>query len=152
MKIIIGICLVLLSTLVGKHYTEKYVYAEKYLVDLSAFNKDLCANLNYKKSSVKEVALKEYASSCFNDTLSSFVSGEELSLPKFLSDEDKSFVADYFSKIGSGNVLAEKEFLSFADGVIADKLNEWSKKANSYGSLGTKLGFAAGLAAFIVII
>ena len=73
-------------------------------------------------------------------------------IPKYLDEGQVKFLKEYLSGIGRNNESAEKAFLSYSEREIVKILDECADKNKKYGSLGLKLGFAAGAAAFILII
>lgn len=153
MKLVIGICLIAICTYTGKKFTEKYNKSKGYFEAFAAFIKCLDVNLSFKKNGVREISLSEkYDSEEFNDTIMSFSVGEEIKIPNYISENEKNFVRSFFSKLGYGNLYAEKEFLAFSNEKIIEYVANYKKKCADYGALGLKLGFAVGMAAFIVII
>lgn len=151
MKTALGIIFIVLGSFIGKKTTDKYLQAQKYFCALTDFNRNLISNLEYKRESVKTLAKKNYGFADFDKTVGS-VFEEELFIPKYLDEGQVKFLKEYLSGIGRNNESAEKAFLSYSEREIVKILDECADKNKKYGSLGLKLGFAAGAAAFILII
>ena len=153
MKIVFGVIFLVLGSFIGKKATDKYLQAKKYFAAFANFNRNLISNLEYKRESVKTLATINYCFTDFEKTVkSAFCENEEIFIPKYLDEIQVKTVKDYLDEVGRNNENAERAFLTYYDGEIVKILNECTDKNKKYGSLGLKLGFAAGAAAFILII
>ena len=154
MKILLGIIFMAVGVLVGKNSTDKYSSASKYYSSMLEFNRDLISNLEYKRVSVHALIKdKKYFSEDFSKTLNSaFGNDEDIFLPKYLDDAEKQQINDYLNNIGKSTKDAELQFLKFAEHDILKSVNKYAEENKKYGDLGIKLGFAAGAAAFILIL
>ena len=153
MKIVFGVIFMALGSFIGKRVTDKYLQAKKYMSALASFNRALISNLGYKRETVKTLAQNSYGFADFDKTLASaFCEDGDIYTPNYLNKVQAEFVRDYLNGVGRSNESGEKAFLSYSEGEIVKILAECEDKNKKYGSLGLKLGFAAGAAAFILII
>lgn len=154
MNVLVGLFALIALTYAGKKYSEKLNKRFEYYESFLLFSRDMVANAEYKKDSVKNIALNEYPSRDFMRTLSSeglFV-GENAYFPTYLQNSEKKFAKDYFTGSGKNVGKAAKDFLTYADEVIEKKYDECKEKKSKYSVLGVKLGFAFGAMIFILVL
>lgn len=154
MNVIFGILALVALTYAGKKYSDKFKKRREYYYSFLSFSRDMIANAEYKKDSVKNVALNEYSSEDFMRTLSSegLFTGEGAYFPPYLQKSEKEFAKNYFLTAGKNVGKAEKDFLAYADEVIKRKYEECNDKDSKYSVLGVKLGFAFGAMIFILVL
>ena len=105
------------------------------LLDFTTANQDFRATLNSFK--------------CFKaNTLNTL----DLYFPLWANEEDKQFLNDYFISLGKGNADAEMENILYFEEQIKEKLKKIEDKSSKFSNLGQKLGFAVGMAIFIIIL
>lgn len=153
MKTVLGILFIAVGAFIGKRATDKYSVKLKYFQSMLEFNRETLKNLSYLKESLIELSKTEYPSAEFDETLkSAFVAEKEILLPDYLDESESRFVRNYFQKIGKNVESAEFAFLRYSECEIEKLVEKYSQENKKYGSLGLKLGVAAGAAAFIVIL
>ena len=154
MNVLVGILALVALTYAGKKYSDKFKKRREYYESFLSFSRDMMANAEYKKDSVKSVALNEYPSEDFMRTLSSdgLFTGEGAYFPTYIQMSEREFAKNYFLTAGRNVGKAEKDFLAYADEVIKKKYEECKYKDSKYSVLGVKLGFAFGAMIFILVL
>ena len=105
------------------------------LLDFTTNNQDFKATLN---------SFKCFTANSLNDF--------DLHYPLWANEEDKQFIDDYFTNLGKGNTDAEMENILYFEELIKEKLKKITDKSSRFSNLGQKLGFAVGMAIFIIIL
>lgn len=158
-KLFIGIAIILTCTSFGKGYTIKYSKSVKYYECLAKFNLQLKQNLMFKHDNLLNLLDFTTNNQDFKATLNSFKCSTANSLnvfdlyyPLWANEEDKQFIDDYFTNLGKGNTDAEMENILYFEELIKEKLKKITDKSSRFSNLGQKLGFAVGMAIFIIIL
>ena len=158
-KIFIGISLVVISTILGKSFTDKYKKRLNYYEKIKEFNNKLKRNIYYKQDSLLKLLDVDSKNDNFNQTLKSYklylYSGdsiEDIYLPDFLEEDDKLELINYFNSLGKNSVLSELEFNGYYEEQFNEKLCKIRDKNSRFSNLGQKLGFSFGLVVFILIL
>lgn len=154
MNVVVGLIALIALTYAGKKYSDKFRLRREYYESFLSFSRDMIANAEYKKNTVKSVALNEYSSDDFMRTLSSdgLFTGDGAYFPSYLQKSEREFAKNYFLTAGKNVGRAEKEFLAYADEVIKKKCEECKANDSKYSVLGVKLGFAFGAMIFILVL
>lgn len=152
LKIVIGFLIVAACTVIGANYSDIQKKREEFFFYLSDFNARLIMNLAYKKENVKKI-LEEEKYLRFKEIYEN-KRGEqsENRFPKYLSEEQKKIVSDYFSNVGKGATKAEEEFLDYQSKIISEQLEICKAERIKNKNIGEKLGFSVGLVVFILIL
>ena len=158
-KIFLGGIIILSCTLFGKKYTSQYYLKLKYFECLAELNLQLKQNLMFKHDNLLNILYSPPYSSDFNTTLDSFklyksnnLIAIDLYFPYWANDDDKQFITNYFLSLGKGNRDSEMENIIYYENIISEKLKKISDKSSKFSSLGQKLGFAVGMAIFVIIL
>lgn len=112
----------------------------------------LITDLSYKKRAVLTVLNVDYPSETFAKLLGSYLSGEDFSIPKFISDENKIKLNSFIFSIGKSDSNTQKELmLSYKNEFL--KIKEESKlQFNKSYVLTIKIGVLIGIMLFILVI
>ena len=158
-KIFLGGVIIILCTAIGKKYTVKHLHKLRFYECLAQFNLLLKQNLMFKYDNLLNLLNFETENQDFKATLDSFklyksntFNNLDLYFPYWADDEDKQFLTNYFTCLGKGNSDSEMENLVFYEELIKEKLKKIADKSNKFSNLGQKLGFAVGMAIFIIIL
>lgn len=158
-KIFLGVTIVVFASLFGKRFTEKYWLKLKYFECLKRFNLHLKQNMLHKKDNLIELLDFKCDNEEFVATISSFKlnklnesQGEEIYFPYWTEEKDRTFLREYFESLGKSNVGAEYENILAQQTIIDEKVCEIAYKSSKFSKLGQKLGFAFGMAVFILIL
>ena len=157
LKLILGICVTILSTLAGKRFTDKYFKRYNFFLSLGGFNSAAIRNMDFEKKGISEMLEMRFDDDDFNDylqTVSKSVKSEtDCPLPpEFLEEKDRKAVREYFQNIGKFSSSTEKDFLLVKRGEFSDRTSELKSNSDKFSSLGLKLGFALGITVFILLI
>lgn len=157
LKILLGIIIVGLTTIVGKKATKRHILRTNFFSSLSEFNSALLRDLAYKKDGVVSVLKKKYQDEEFNEYVRkvsfAYINNEQTPFPpEFLSETDKKTVTEYFYEIGRYGERAQKDYLKVKREEFAEKVTELKKISDKFSTLGSKLGFALGAVLFILIV
>lgn len=162
-KLIIGIIIVVFTTLCGYLLAKKYRKRKLFFKELSEFNERFLSEISYYRRPIKEFAFKYAYKGEFANLLQDYFEGiedralEEKSLLdepvySFLKAEEKQVVEDYFLMLGKGDSASQKGyFSSVKNGLLTLKTNA-ETACKKYGDLYVKLGFLCGLLILILIV
>ena len=158
-KLFIGAIIIISCTAFGKRYTLKYSQSVKFYECLARFNLQLKQNLMFRHDNLLNLLDFTTANQDFRATLNSFkcfkantLNTLDLYFPLWANEEDKQFLTDYFISLGKGNADAEMENILYFEEQIKEKLKKIEDKSSKFSNLGQKLGFAVGMAIFIIIL
>ena len=162
-KVIIGICIICFTTFCGYALTKKYRQRKSFFWQLKELNERYLHEIAYYKRPLKEF-LRAYPyvgefALCLEDFWETLENGarergeerEEIELD-FLTADEKTFLRDYFSMLGRGDSLSQKNFFSAMQVTVANYKNKSEEEEKRYGDLYIKLGFLFGLAVLVLII
>ena len=158
-KIFLGCFIITVCTAIGKKTTAKHKHKLSYYECLLSFNKALKQNLQFKQEDLLNLVNFDYKNQDFNASISSFKLAkqnvfdyQELYYPEFLDKDDRAFLSNYFELLGKGNTKAEMENLVFYEELINEKVCKIADNCSKFSNLGQRLGFAVGMAVFIIIL
>lgn len=156
MKIIVGICAIVLSTLIGSNFSKRGRKRLSFFSALSDLNSDLLINLLYRRESAAKIICEGKYSDEIKRAYESASRSNEAKFSEnfldYLDDDSKIYVYEYFRNVGKRDLKGEEEFLSYNAKKIQARLNEVENENKKYKNLGEKLGFMLGLTVFILII
>lgn len=123
--------------------------------DLSAFCDILTSQITFTKNSLSQIVL----SSCNNyDTKlktslhNYFVNKKIYENIEILSEKENAFVKQFFQSLGKFDAVGEIANISNYKQEIKRSVEYAKEQEIKYGTLGTKLGFIAGLLLCIILI
>lgn len=155
MKFFIGIILIVLSTLVGYLFSIKYSERRIFFEDFNKVVIRLKNEINFMQRPVIDVL----NSSLNNDSdvlvvYNSFLLNNYnyTSNLKYLSFNEKNFVFDFLSTIGTGDVLSQNKIIDVAIEQSNSFLKQSIDDEKKYKTLFIKLGLLAGITLFILFI
>lgn len=157
LKIIIGIAVILFTSFCGYLLSKKYLERKNFYTRLSEFNIRFLSELSYRKRPIKTFLDECEYKGPFREVLEEYkrsLSGEETDFLsfRFLSKEESLFLTDYFSMLGKGDSVSQKNYFTAENARIEQYLKEADLNAKRYGDLYVKLGFLLGLAILILIV
>lgn len=163
-KFLLGLAIVLFCTICGRLFAKKYRIRRGFFTQLQEFNQRFLAEISYYRRPVKEFCDQFTYEGEFQELLQNFFALQEhgelikhaslldLSAYSFLTEEERTFVGDYFLTLGRGDSGSQKAYFSSADTSLKNYRTSSEAECKKYTDLYTKLGFLCGLAILIVIV
>jgi len=156
-KLLIGILVTALTTFIGIRYSDRFAKRRIFYQNMRDFCNYYILNLSYKMDRVPEVmrafSQKNDDASFIKTIGENIYKGEEIkiSLP-YLDESERKEAEKFFSSLGRSNNETEKKLLGSSLEMFRAKLCEAAEKEKKYRVPAIKLGFAAGMIIFIIII
>ncbi len=162
-KFLLGIAIVAFTTFCGYVLTRKYRRKKLFFSQLKEFNERFLSEISYYRRPIQQFFTKYTYKEEFNDFLQFYLqrlrnepqfAGQIHAFPdcKFLTEEEKGVIEDYFLMLGKGDSASQKAYFSS----MKERLNklqvESESAAKKYGDLYIKLGFLCGLLILILIL
>lgn len=151
-RYILYICIVLYVTYMGYFLSEKYRKRRSYFDALEKFHDRFLNELNYKKSPLPDIVAAFPATGEFKKTLDEYTATHVFSPKKLLTEEENSFLGEYFSVIGKSDGAGQQEYFSSVSPKIKDYFSQSKENAKKYTDLYVRLGFLLGLALIVCLI
>ena len=157
-KIFVCIAIVVVSTFIGKSFSDKHSKQYSFYCALKSFNLSLKRNIKFKRQNLIELLDFKSSDEDFNCYLSSckltLVSNENIDrfFPFWCSDNDKDFLVAYMEGVGKNGRESELDFINSQEEIIDERIAKIEENMKKYSSLGQKLGFALGMGLVVIII
>lgn len=158
LKFLLGVAIIALTSFIGYLLAKKYRQRKEFFIQFCEFNERFLSELAYRRRPIREFASSYTYSGEFNELLEDFFrkidEGTTFDFCEysFLTPEEKSLVADYFSMLGRGDSFSQKGYFSSVKETLASLLKSSTDASKRYGDLYIKLGFLCGLLILILII
>ncbi|MBR1867675.1 MAG: hypothetical protein IJ800_03745 [Clostridia bacterium] len=157
LKLILGLMITALSTLIGKRFTNKYKDKYEFYKAYEKFNSTAIRNLNFRNGGIRGFYKDDFGNKNFNDFLGEIIDEIDSEakikfLPNYLTEREKNEIVDYFTSIGRQNFNAEMDLLERTRVFLDEKIKELKEQSRRYSSLGAKLGFTIGMTTMIIIL
>jgi len=152
-KIIVGLMIVLCSSVMGNLYSVKFKRKYDFFVCLEDFALYLKREIAFSSSAVQAIASSfKTDNDDLRELLSSFSQSGACNLPKYITADDENLLIPFFEKIGRSDRVNEIEMINtFFDDVRAVKERE-RIRCQRVGGASTKIGFFIGLILFFVLV
>ena len=151
-KILLCMAIVAFCTALGYFFAEKYRARRRFFSQFCAFNERFLNELEFERKPVSAF-LKSYEyTGDFGKAVKDFAEKRQKSGVRYLTTAEKALFEDYFSMLGRGDALSQKNYFGARKGTLAEKKTETEKEAKSRSDLYLKLGLLSGLAIVILII
>lgn len=153
MKLLIGVMLLVLSTLIGYKLSEKYVLRKKFYKDFLTFNQVLTREISFMQGTIVSLVKGIDFDGDFTDLLNYYINTGEFKFEKkYLSSEEIEYLKKYLKIIGSGDKKTQLEFLGSVNFELNNKCATVNEDEKKYKTLYIKLGFLIGLIAMIILL
>ena len=152
MKFFLGVCIIIICTLIGKIKAQKYKNVYLYFSSIHSFCKNYLSNLSFSKKNLDCFLSNTYISSDFNSTLNTFIKNEEVFIPEYLTQKEKDDVITFFSGLGVKNSQAEEILVNSFIKTFLECEAEKNKLYKKYYSTYLKIGFSVGFMLFLLVI
>lgn len=153
MKLLIGVMLLVLSTLIGYKLSEKYVLRKKFYKDFLTFNQVLTREISFMQGTIVSLVKGIDFDGDFTDLLNNYINTGEFKFEKkYLSTEEIEYLKKYLKIIGSGDKNTQLEFLGSVNFELNNKCATVNEDEKKYKTLYIKLGFLIGLIAMIILL
>lgn len=159
----LGIAVVAFTTYCGYLLSKKYRKRKTFFEEFFQFNEFFLTEVTYYRRPIIEWINEKTYKDEFNILIYEYVRRVKEQIPiygimeedttyVFLKTEEKSTIETYFSMIGKGDSVSQKNHFT----VQRERLASWQKKAEEeakkYGDLYIKIGFLFGLFILIIIV
>ena len=153
LKILVAAAVVAAGTAGGYFAANKYRARQKFYAQFAVFNERYLNELGYARKPLGAF-LKQYEyTGDFSKSLKAFSEKRDPKIDySYLTEEERAECADYFSMLGKGDSLSQKNFFAAKQAGLGEKRAASEKEAKSRGSLYLKLGILSGLAVVILIV
>lgn len=155
MIIFLYVAILIGSTVMGASFSKKHQTHLNVFKELNVFANVLENQIKFKKNSLKIIVKDNLYlfSSPLNNTLSSyFISPNSYVGIYALTVQENEFLQSFLNSLGKSDSTGEINNLNFYKSEINKKLDESKENYKKLGTLGTKLGFIAGLLMIIVLL
>ena len=153
MNIFLGVCSLVLCTILGYFFAQKYCQRRDFFNSFSSFNKRFKGEVGFTKNSIISLVDKQTQKDDFYKYLADFLSSGKVNVEeKYLNKEDVSFFYEYLKNLGVGDVETQIKYLDSLEKQIELKVKEATENDKKYRSLYIKLGFLIGLVVLIVLL
>ena len=153
-KLLLGIAIVAFGSYCGFILSGKYRKRKLFFAHLKEFNERFLSEVSYYRRPLKEFC-SQYDYKGEFEELDKISHGEkdvDFSGCEFLTQEDKTVVADYFKMLGKGDSGSQKAYFSASKDRLSKLYSEAELAYKKYGDLYIKLGFLCGLLLLILMI
>ncbi len=152
-KALLAICIVAFGTGMGYFAAGKWRARKDFYVQMCLFHERYLNELNYERKPLGVFFSAYEYTGDFGKTVRSCAEGHGAAPAyKYLTKEERTECANYFSMLGTGDALSQKNYFSAQTAALTQKRENGVKEAKSRGELYVKLGLLAGLAAVILIV
>lgn len=153
MKIILGLCSLIICIFVGYFFSKKFSQRLDFFNAFNNFNKRFKNEVGYTKNSIINLIEEETNKNDFHNYLLSFLVSEELKIEeKYLNKDDVIFFNNYLKNLCTSDTEMQIKYLESIDRQIELKVKEANDNDKKYRTLYIKLGFLIGLIIFIVLL
>ena len=152
-RLLICVLVVAFCTLLGYLAAGKWRARSLFFAQECLFHERYLNELNYMRRPLGKF-LEEYSyKGDFDKALQRFADERLIDFRfKYLRKEEQTACNNYFSMIGRGDSLSQKEFFSAQTATLCSLRDESKKEEKTRGGLYIKLGLLAGLAVVILIL
>ncbi len=152
MKIVLGIVLICLSTLLGYIMSGKFSLRKEFYNDFYNFNNKLKQEISFKQTTITNI-IKNNDESDFYLVLNNYIKNNSFDFDKqYLSKDEIEYLHNYLKILGTGDKQSQLEFLGKANESIMEKQKESTENEKKYIVLYIKLGFLIGLVLFVLVL
>ena len=147
--LIIGFCIFLGYLAAGKFRARFKFYSQ-----FSAFNERYLTELCYSRKPLSEFIEDYTYDGDFAKGLQGVSEdrGQKRPKPNYLTREEWKEYGDYFSMLGKGDTVSQKNYFSSRKAILEEKKAVCEKECKTRNELYIKLGLLAGLAFVILIV
>lgn len=132
----------------GKSYKEEYLFWDSVCISCDA----LISDLSYAKRAVSKSLNVDYSSKIYANVVLDFISGNRLSFPSFISNEEEIKLNAFFDCIGKSDASTQKNaILSYKNDFYKSYIQSKQKYDKNYSAI-LKVGFSLGVMLFILVI
>ena len=153
MKLLIGFCVLALSSILGYLYAQKYEKRYKFYFSFSSFNKKIMNEAYFTQKSVKSILSESDNEDDFYKIADQYFTKAENKIDyKYLNEEDKKYLFSYLKCIGGCDRDTQIKFVNISEEELKQRVKLSFEEKKKYFPLYIKLGFLIGLIMFIVFI
>jgi stage III sporulation protein AB len=164
MKILLGVCIVCFTSYCGYFFAKKYRIRKLFFIQLYEFNEFYLNEISYFRRPLPEIVKRKKYKGAFLELLNDFFEllndnttkksaiYEKVEAYDFLTADEKGVIGDYFSMLGAGDSVSQKEYFNSAKNSLGGYKTKSVEDSEKYGGLFIKLGFLFGLTVLILIV
>lgn len=142
-------------TFIGYNTTKKFAIKLNFFNDWSHFLNTLENQITFSKDSIRTIVSKNIASyrQPFASVIQTyFLQDKSIVISDIFSDKQKSLIINFLQSAGKLDTIGEVANIKHYKLLLSREQEAASADYQKYGSMGTKLGFIAGLLICIVLL
>lgn len=152
MKLVLGIILVCLSTLIGYILGGKYSFRKQFYADFYNFNNKLKQEISFRQATLTAL-LKECNSTDFYCALKNYIEKNQFNFEKtYLQKDEIEYFYNYLKILGTSDKNSQVDFLDEINMSVLEKQKQSAVEEKKYKALYLKLGFLFGLILFVLVL
>lgn len=152
LKLAISGAIIAFSTFVGYLFSGKARSRSSFFTQLCGFNEKFLNELDYERKPL-DALLREGYTGDFGKSLTEFRERRKISFAySYLSQGERTMCEEYFSMLGRGDALSQKEYFAGKKKVLSEAKEKCETEAKKTKELSIKLGLLFGLAVVILIV
>ena len=151
MKIIIGFLVVIICTVLGNVFCEKYRIKKQFFVDFDLFNAKLKNEIMFSHDTLWGVSTSINDGE-FKKTLFTFLEKGQVIKIKCFDNNEQDFLESYLKNLGNCDGKTQLNYINSIEGRIKEYLSISISNELKFKSLYLKLGLLTGLIIFILFI
>ena len=162
-KFFLGLAIIAFTTYCGYLFSKKHRKKKVFFQQFYLFNERFLNEITYYRRPLTEIILSDKYAAEFSLLLNSFLQSIKENQAiwlqylhsldfNFLTQEEKNEVENYFSCLGKGDVISQKNYFSSIQEKLKNKSGALEIKVKKIADLYVKLGFLCGLLILILIL
>lgn len=154
-KIVLGVLLILSTTLIGFKLSERKKFKKNVYEQLLFFCNKLKSEVGYKTNTIDKYVeeLPDELKVNLNLSPNSFIDGKPVEITdKRLSNDEKKEIAEFFSELGKYDMEGFVNMIDFYLEKFGKKFNEAEKIYEKSKSFYIKMGALSGTLLYVIII
>ena len=153
MKIVFGVLLVAIFSLVGFIMSIKYSERRAFYSDFYSFNSQYILSVSLSKDTLYSILEKNDCKSDFYKVALAKIKGiQTIKKYGYLKSEDYKIIDEYFDGLGKGDGYIEKRNALKSEEILKEKKKSCEQEEKKYKPLFIKLGLLFGAIVFILLI
>jgi len=153
MNLFLGVIIIIVSTVAGLWFSNKYRERKDFFVAFSDFNSRLKNEVLFSQNTVNKIISDFSDKPLFYENINDvLIKKKEYKNLKFLSDDENNFFSEYILKIGKNDKSTETMLLTEAEKTISEKMKTANLESEKYKKAYLKIGFLFGLMLMIALL
>ena len=151
MKILIGFLVIVICTILGNLFSQKYRLKKNIFVDFEGFNTKLKNEVMFSHDTLWSI-FSTIDDGEFKNALKIFLESGQVVKIKCFDVNEQDFFTNYLKNIGNFDGRTQLNFINSIEGRLKEYLSTSINNELKYKNLYLKLGLLVGLIVFILLI